>query len=137
MSSERLRRRYFDIQRSGMSVSTCEAKRLAIMLIQWEALEYRGYVRIQCPADLCFDGVDLGPSDGSGHGLLGEYTLDPDATDVVWVEADSAWGFVGYCDVANWHENPYVFDVMEATLAAFRVAHRTAVHVRAARVMCG
>jgi hypothetical protein len=99
-------------------------------LARWDEAEQTGSVRIVARPD-----PDSSPSDwhdtkggacecedcrayarDGAWGTVGEYRTDPDSED--WTHADSVWGHVGYNDVLSPLENPYVVDIMAATLDA-------------------
>ena len=51
-------------------------------------------------------------------GIVGEYRIDPESD--VWQVSDSIWGCAGYRDPV--HDTGYQWDIMEATMSAYRDA---------------
>jgi hypothetical protein len=103
----------------------------AVSLARFQAAERTGFVRLRCELDEDFDprdfmeDSDIQDSDWEAYGSIGEYRLSLDSED--WVHADSCWGHVGYRDVLDWTENPYILDIMAETLEAFRTARKRSV----------
>jgi hypothetical protein len=131
--SPRLIKQYFDVRRSPIgkcvSPSVPYCFQAALTLIKWDAAERAGFVRLRYEWDQDFDPAeypdcDFG-EDPEAFGSIGEYRLDTDSDE--WVHADSVWGHVGYLDVIDWRENPYVIDIMRETLDQFNTARKQTV----------
>jgi hypothetical protein len=130
-----VRSNYHRFRRSGLSAK--ESIDAARTLARWDEAEQAGSVRIVARSD-----HDSSPSDyhdtkggacecedcrayarDGACGVVGQYTTTDDASededcDDGWEDADSVWACVGYNDVLSPLENPYVVDIMQATLDA-------------------
>jgi hypothetical protein len=148
--SPSLRKLFREVRRSPIghcvSPSVPYARDCAVTLTKWRALESIGAVRLRAEADTDWEpGCDCGDPDCASNnpeseafGSIGEFRTDFDNPDwypgdtddesLPWVSADSVWGHVGYRDVLDWRDNPYIIDVMAETIAAFCAAWKA--HVR-------
>jgi hypothetical protein len=148
MASQTLRNLYRQARKAQVGwivgESALSAWRAARILRQWDALECLGLVRLRDEWDEHYewegDGANPCP-DEPAYGSIGEYRLPGEEPytafddEVEWEHGDSVWGHVGYRDVLDWRENPYILDVMSETIAQFRAAWKHQVH-RARCPMC-
>jgi len=103
-------------------------------LVAFERSEAEGMVRLRAEIDDdCVSWMDDRQRkdwDGEAYGSIGEYRL-PECpcchSRPSWVHCDSVWGHIGYKDVLDPFENPYIVDIMRSTLDALE----TALHDRA------
>jgi hypothetical protein len=129
MIDSNVRSKYHRLRRAGWRAE--EAIRAARILERWDKAESDGLVRLQAIPDEDWTIKDNGCSCGNpvcqrreresferdgAWGSVGEYRTDTDSED--WTHADSVWGHVGYNDVLSPLENPYILDIMAATLDA-------------------
>lgn len=114
-----------------------QALRNARIVAQFDRLYMGGFVRIVSSPDDSYDSSELDERDkeiadrDGVWGTIGQYRLDaPDDWNGIdrdydepgWEQADSVWGHIGYNDVTNPHENPYVIDHMQLAIDALRNA---------------
>ena len=108
--------------------------RIARTIVQFDALESAGLVRIECRPD---DSPDLSYIDTWEHmserelkerlwdqgivGAIGQYRVDEHSG---WQTADSIWGCAGYENPPSPFENCYVPDIMRQTIDALTHALR-------------
>lgn len=97
------------------------ALNLARTVLRWKELEDAGLVKLEAKPDEDYDWLGEEPemvekygSDGA-WGTVGSYRLDESDP---WIEEDSVWGSIGYRNVLDPHENPYIGEIMSATIAA-------------------
>ena len=115
--------------------------RIASTLARWDTLEEFGLVRLTAEPDYDFDPNDFehpeGFDDSNGDsleafGTIGQYRPTEDHD---FVTGDSCWGHVGYKDVLDWRENPYILDIMAETIRNLVTSRR--LHVRGLCPACG
>jgi hypothetical protein len=123
--------------------SALSAWRAARILRKWDALKTIGAVRLRAEHDPDCDPTEFGGSaDDEAYGSIGEHRTDfADMGEWAyslasmtgpwgpWHHADSVWGHVGYRDVLDWRENPYILDIMDETIRQFAAAWKA--HIRA------
>jgi hypothetical protein len=133
MASTRRRDLYLEARKAGYRPA--HALHAARTLLKWRALERMGYVRLiaepdeHCSHDdLCdCDNPDCPDRNAEVWGSVGQYRIDPDqGDDDGWEYGDSVWGHVGYRNVLDWRENPYITDIMAGTIGEL-IDARTAV----------
>jgi hypothetical protein len=127
--SPKLKALYFAVRRSPIghcvSPSVPYCYQVAVTLTKWRAAARAGYVRLRAEFDPNgWENDDTGEEDES-YGSIGEYTLNPESDD--WEHGGSVWGHVGYRDVLDPFENPYILDIMDETLAAMSSARKASV----------
>ena len=105
---------------------------VARIVHRWRTLMALDYVQLRCEPDEDFDRSyfeqGVFNEDDEAFGSIGEFCLDPDSSRKRWHNADSVWGHVGYKNVQNWKENPYIVDIMDVTMEQLRRAWKERVH---------
>jgi hypothetical protein len=122
MASRRLREVYQEIRRNGGSsmrvgYSAVDAWVEAKTRVMWDALEAIGAVRLRAE----YDGEASAENAADTFGSIGEFWIG----DGPWQHGDSVWGHVGYGNVLDPTENPYITDIMFTTINRFREAWKT------------
>jgi hypothetical protein len=111
--------------------SALDSLNAARVLIRWQAAEQAGYLRLRAEPDFdhnprdYMDADDIQDSDWDAYGSIAEYRVSLDSES--WTVADSVWGHVGYRNVLDWRENPYIIDEMAECLDQFRAARKRTV----------
>jgi hypothetical protein len=93
----------------------------ARIVVRFRELEDMGLCRLRAEPDEDYRWNEFDPKeserfgDDGAWGSIVEVRTDPDDDDS-WEEVDSCWGHVGYRDVLDPTENPYIVDHMRAAV---------------------